>query len=415
MGARQGMNRRTFLWTGSAALAATGLPKVLEAQTPPGTVPAAASPAAAPKAPARPNPMALHTNVAVAQRQPKGPLSMPGPFPGVVAEAHLPGCLKDLRPVPGSADRMLEAALKRLTGAQDVRDAWRRFVTPGERIGIKFNPVGHEISGTTRELIQAVVAGLERAGIPRKDLVVWHRFDDEHARTYKAEEVHPGVEAYLLNWFIQKDGKNTPGGWERWDEGVFYEADFALPDDQNYLEEMFHGGTKSYFPKLLTRSGRDGGVDKVINLPVLKHHGMTLLTGALKNLAYGVTTNCPRGHAFIHRFIPEVCAFPPVRDKVVLNLMDGFRVQYDKGPVPAPAFVVPHERLYAATDPVALDTVGFEVLLRLQVEKGSLKPELVEAMRRRHYGLAVAENLGLGVHAGRVIDHRKIQLAGGVA
>jgi hypothetical protein len=202
------------------------------------------------------------------------------------------------------------------------------------------------------------------------------------------------VEAYLLNWFVEKDGKNTPGGWERWDEEVFYDADHSLPDAENYLEEMFHGGTKSHFPKLLTRSGKDGGVDKVINIPVLKHHGAVQITGAMKNLAFGSTTNCPRGHDFIHRYIPEVCAFPPIRDKVVLHVMDAFRVQYDKGPVPAPAFVVPRERLYVATDPVALDSVGFDVLVACQLKAGSLDPGRVEALRRRHYGLAVAENLG---------------------
>jgi hypothetical protein len=402
MKARQVMERRDFLVLGGAALAATQVPQALQGQTP--------APAAPPPV-VRPNPMALHTNVQVALRQPKVAWSMPGPFPGVVAEAHLPGSTKDLRPVPGTAPRMLDAALKALTGDKDPSEAWRRFVSPGERVGIKFNPVGHEISGVTRDLIRAVVDGLERAGIPRKDMVVWHRFDDEHARTYKAEEVHPGVEAYLLNWPIQKDGKTLPGGFERWDEAAFYEADYALPDDQNYLEEMFHGGNRSLFPKLLTRSGREGGVDKVINIPVLKHHGNTVITGALKNLAYGATTNCPRGHAFIHRYIPEVCAFPPFRDKVVLNIMDGYRVQYDKGPVPNPQFIAAHERIYVATDPVALDSVGFDVLVAQQLAAGRLKPEQVAALRQRHYGLAVAENLGLGIHRGRPIDLRKVRLA----
>ncbi|MBI4912831.1 MAG: DUF362 domain-containing protein [Acidobacteria bacterium] len=406
MGGDNAMDRREFLALGGAALTAAQVPHL---QTPP-TPGATSAPATAQRV-VRPNPTALHTNVAVALRQPKTPLSMPGPYPGVVAEAYLPGSMKNMQPVPGAAERMVEAALLTLTGDKDVRDAWRRFVSPGERVGIKFNPVGHQICGVTRELISAVVAGIEKSGIPRKDMLVWHRFDDEHARTYKPEEVHPGVQAYLLNWFIVKDGRNTPGGFERWDQSAFYEADFELPDADNMLEEMFHGGPRSYFPKILTQGGKEGGVDKVINIPVLKHHGISVITGALKNLAYGATTNCPRGHYFIHRYVPEVCAFPPLRDKVVLNIMDGFRVQYDRGPSPAAQFIVPHDRIYAATDPVALDSVGFDVILAQQVASGRLKPDQIPGLRQRHYGLAVAENLGLGIHQGRAIDSRKVTLA----
>ena len=397
---KQGMKRREFLTAaGTAALSAGLLPKAAQAQTP-----------AASAATAKPDPLQIRSNIGLALSQPKNRWSMPGLYPGVVAECHLPGAVRDLKPVKGAAKRMLSSALKALTGDGDERDAWRRFVSPGERIGIKFNPVGHKISGVTWDVIAAVVEGLENAGIPRKDMLVWHRFNDEHAQTYTPELVHPGVEAYLLNWFIVKEGKNTPGGFERWDEDVFYDADISLPDAQNYLEEMFHGGTRSYFPKILTRDGKNGGVDKVINIPVFKHHGHPFITMALKNLAFGTTTNCPRGHSFIERFISEVCAFPPIRDKVVLNIMDGLRAQYDRGPVPAPQFVWPLERLYVASDPVAMDTVGFDTLLAKQLEVGRINEEKAGIIRKRHYGLAVAENLGLGIHRSRPIENRLVSL-----
>jgi hypothetical protein len=390
------MNRRGFLTAAGSALAVGMIPFKGRAQE--------VKPAP------RPDPLRIQSNVHVALCQPKRAGSMPGAFPGVVAEVHQPGATRGLQPVPGAAKRMLAAGLAALTGEKDPRDAWRRFVKPGERIGIKFNPVGHKISGVTWDVIGAVIDGLESAGIPRRDMLVWHRFNDEHAQTYLPEKVHPGVEAYLLNWFIVKDGRNTPGGFERWDESVFYEADVSLPDEQNYLEEMFHGGTKSYFPRILTQSGSAGGVDKVINIPAFKHHGGPFITMALKNLAFGATTNCPRGHFFIERFISEVCAFPPLRDKVVLNIMDALRGQYDRGPVPAPQFVWPLERLYLATDPVAMDSVGFEVLLAKQLAAGRMPADKVAEFRKRHYGLAVAENLGLGIHQSKPIETRTVVL-----
>jgi hypothetical protein len=392
------MNRRGFITKASSAALALGL------------LPAEASANRPGERSGKPDPLAVRSNISDALSQAKTKWSMPGLYPGVVSEVHKLGSLKERKPVPGAAKQMLEAGLKSLTGEKDVRDAWRHFVTPGERIGIKFNPVGHRVSGTTWEVIGAVVDGLESAGIPRQDMLVWHRFDDDHAKTYIQEKVHPGVETYLLNWFIEKDGKNTAGGIERWDENVFYEADVSLPDEKNMLEEMFHGGDKSLYPRILTQSGKDGGVDKVINIPSFKHHGSSFITMALKNIAYGVTTNCPRGHSFINRFIPEVCAFPPVRDKVVLNIMDGLRGQYDRGPGPSPSHIWPLERLYVSSDPVAMDSVGFDTLVAKQIEKGILEADKVDDLRKRHFGLAYAENLGLGVHRNRPIDLRKITL-----
>lgn len=395
---KSAINRRNFLAKATgAALAMNLLPKEAFAYQPAGEAAA--------------DPRKIVSNIADALRQPKNKWSMPGLYPGVVSEVHMPGAVENRKPVPGAARKMLDEAMKSLTGAKDVRDAWRQFVSPGERIGIKFNPVGHKICGTTPEVIGAVVDSMEEAGIPRKDMVVWHRFDDAHAREYLPEKVHPGVEAYLFNWFIVKDGKNTAGGFERWDQSVFYEANVSLPDEKNILEEMFHGGDKSYYPLLLTKNSSEGGVDKVINIPVFKHHGASFITMALKNLAFGVTTNCPRGHSFIDRFISEVCAFPPVRDKVVLNVMDGLRVQYDRGPAPAPQFMWEMERLFVASDPVAMDTVGFDMLVDKQVETGRLEKDKVEALRSRHYGLAYAENLGLGVHRDSQIDRRLVSLA----
>ncbi|MBN2346110.1 MAG: hypothetical protein JXO51_06935, partial [Candidatus Aminicenantes bacterium] len=97
-------------------------------------------------------------------------------------------------------------------------------------------------------------------------------------------------------------------------------------------------------------------------------------------------------------------------DKVVLNVMDGLRGQYDRGPVPAPQFVWPLGRLYVASDPVALDSVGFETLLAKQIAAGRLPAEKADAVRQRHYGPVVAENLGLGVHKARAIEIRPVGL-----
>jgi len=54
----------------------------------------------------------------------------------------------------------------------------------------------------------------------------------------------------------------------------------------------------------------------------------------------------------------EVTAAPWIRDKLVLNVLDGLRGQYDGGPMPAAAFVYPYHTLYFATDPFAWTASG---------------------------------------------------------
>ena len=57
-----------------------------------------------------------------------------------------------------------------------------------------------------------------------------------------------------------------------------------------------------------------------------------------------------------------------------------------------------------------MDSIGFDVLLAKQVEAGRLPADKADEVRKKHYGLAVAENLGLGVHKGRPIEIRTITL-----
>jgi hypothetical protein len=129
------MDRRGFLTTAGTALAAGLMPFEAFSQE---TKPAP-----------RPDPLSIKSNVHIALCQPKTRWSMPGLYPGIVAEVHQPGSMNGLQPMPGAAREMLAAGMRSLTGEKDPRDAWRRFVTPGERIGIKFNPVGHKVCGVT--------------------------------------------------------------------------------------------------------------------------------------------------------------------------------------------------------------------------------------------------------------------------
>lgn len=67
---------------------------------------------------------------------------------------------------------------------------------------------------------------------------------------------------------------------------------------------------------------------------------------------------------------------PVIRNKVVLNILDGVKGVYHGGPGARPEFVWEHHTMYFATDPVALDHVGWTKIDEKRLAVG--KKKLVE-------------------------------------
>ena len=117
------------------------------------------------------------------------------------------------------------------------------------------------------------------------------------------------------------------------DREWYYWADVEGDYDEYTIPYMVNGGEYSYYSKIVTQE-----VDKIINIPILKNAGATV-TNAMKNLAYGVISNTGRLHAKLWaETCAEVCAFAPVRDKVVLNITDGLKGCFNGGPGANPQF-----------------------------------------------------------------------------
>lgn len=189
------------------------------------------------------------------------------------------------------------------------------------------------------------------------------------------------------------DGRHLDAG--RFDEKAYYFAKGVLgkgikgyDSDDAYMGQHVFDGEYSYFGKLVT-----GGMTKIVNLASFKNtgHGVSMAT---KNLGYGAICNTGRLHApLFFRVCTEVLAAPWVRDRLVLNVLDGVRGQYDQGPMANEQFVFPHHTLYLATDPFALDMQGQRVLTekrRAMGVKVSDHPRYTDYLRE-------AEKLGLGV------------------
>src|SRR4051812_29251303 len=111
--------------------------------------------------------------------RPEGKLGIPGPYPGRVIEVQHPGLVQGVGRDREAIKKTLDLGMCSLTGAPHPVDAWRRFVSPGESVGIKVVPNGFPGAHTSPELVLEVIDNLKAAGIQLKDMVVFDRYRRE--------------------------------------------------------------------------------------------------------------------------------------------------------------------------------------------------------------------------------------------
>lgn len=345
------------------------------------------------------------TNIADAAKTPRGPNAMPGLYPGLVAVVKNTGSVKDNAIVEQQVYDMIARSILELTGEKKLKKAWRKFVAPGERIGLKVNPVAGKSLSTSHEVVRAVIAQLEESGIKRSQLTIWDRREFELTDVGFTSENYPGIRIVGTEQmdkdglYYGKDGKLY--GEHMIDRDWYYWADVEGEYDEYTMPYMVNGGKYSYFTKIVTQD-----LDKIINIPILKNAGMTV-TLALKNLAFGAVSNTGRLHAKLwNETCAQVCAFAPIRDKVVLNIVDGIKGCFNGGPGANPQFFCDYHTIIAGTDAVAVDRIGYDIVLAKRIAEGLQKegsPAALEFMLQ-------AERLGLGVADRGKINLREVIL-----
>ncbi|MBW6491725.1 MAG: DUF362 domain-containing protein [Lentimicrobium sp.] len=331
------------------------------------------------------------TNIADALKFPKTETSMPGKFPGKVVKVYNPGSVEDDKPVKPVAYKMLSNAMLKLTGAESLSEAWLMFVQPHEKIGLKLNPIGGKLLSTSHEVVQSVIDQLLEAGIPKENLVLFDR------REFQLHEAGFTAEAYPDIGITGTEKKDADGSYygkdgklyseEMIDRDWYYFADVDGEYDDYTIPYMVNGGKYSYFTKICTQQ-----LDKIINIPLLKNAGASI-TLCLKNLGYGVISNTGRLHAQLWGDTSaEVCCFPPVRDKVVLNIADGLRGCFQGGPGANPQFICNYNTVLVGTDPVAVDRIGYDIVLAKRIDEGIQQEDSPRGRQFMEY----AAQLGLG-------------------
>jgi hypothetical protein len=348
---------------------------------------------------------------------------VPGPYPGRVIEVRDKAMIHNGVKNREAIKAALARGMKELTGSDDGVQAWRSFVEPGDVVGIKMNPVGNPLANSSSELMLEVIAGLESAGVKKKDMIVFERYKLEFMDAGMHKDVPDGVA-----W----DGMGT-----RWDP-LQLDINGYDPDEFVVMELVGAGqdpkderSRRSHLGLIVTRR-----VNKIVMLPLLKDHGSAGVTGALKNMSHGLVSNVNRSHStpetnVCNQFIPTVASHPIIRKKCVLHIMDAIKGVYQGGPhtkVEHPEWVWENNALLFATDPVAMDHVAWRAVDAKRKEKGLAPVAAVGRMGldaaregfdiRQPQHIALAGHLGLGIFdfqspKGRrhSIEHRVVDLA----
>jgi uncharacterized protein (DUF362 family) len=350
-----------------------------------------------------------------------------------VIEVRNPRMIKDGAKDREAIKQSLARGLRELTGADDAIEAWRTFFEPGDVVGIKMNPVGQPLAGTSGELLLEVIEGLKAAGVRPVDIFVYDRFRDNFMEAGMHKAVPEGIKWGGLT--PENDDSQLLIDWPSWRKDPIAGYD---PDEFVSMNLVLHGhdpkderNFRSHLGRLITRT-----INKIVCLPVLKDHGSAGVTGALKNMSHGSVNNVARSHSTpdtnaCNMFIPEIVNHPILRKKCVLQIMDGIKGVFQKGPFGAnPEFIWEYNGLFFATDPVAMDHVEWRIIDARRKEKNlppvaatgkaGLDPLGTEGFDiRQPQHIPLAANLGLGVFDFKteqtkpgqaVIDHRIVSI-----
>ena len=299
-----------------------------------------------------------------AAAKPLSKLAAPGLYPGHVVEVRNPtmcrGGVRNTAAIKATLDR----GIKELTGATNAVEGWKHFFEPGDVVGIKVVPNGQPHAHSSFEIVLEVIDKLKAAGVKTNDIFVYDRYRSEFMQAGYHKILPAGIHWGGLdpddNQFTLDFPafKNDPiAGFDHdtfvWMDLIEYGAD--PKDDRKY---------RSHLGKLVTKT-----LNKIVAIPVVKDHGSAGVTGALKNMSHGTVNNVARSHStpftnVCNQFIPHMVSHPIIREKFVLQIMDGIRGVYQGGPFARGAgkWTWENNSILFATDPVALDHVEWDIV-----------------------------------------------------
>jgi uncharacterized protein (DUF362 family) len=236
---------------------------------------------------------------------------------------YSPGLAFDLVAVKGGEpDVMFQKGIEALGGI-------RTFVKKGQKVAVKPN-IGWDVTperagNTNPKLVAEVVRQCLTAGA--KEVYVFDNPCDNWQRCYK----NSGIESAVKD----VGGKIAPAH----SEGYYQEV--SIPNGKNLTKAKEH--------ELIL------GSDVFINIPILKHHGGSRLTIAMKNLMGNVWDRGFWHRNDLHQCIADFATFR----KPTLNIVDAYNIMKQNGPRGVSVNdVVLMKSLLISTDIVSIDAAA---------------------------------------------------------
>ena len=315
------------------------------------------------------------------------PATIPLPV-STVYVAHRSDAVSQFQENSGVARRMVDQLVMAVTRQASVPGAWRSLVSPKDRVGIKVATAGAPYCCAHPSVVEAIVAGLESAGIPRSQVIVWDR-DSENLRNAGFD----GRNGYAVRAI------DPPRGYDRqavftaptlgkliWGDLLFREK--VQRTDGRRASESDQLSSTSHLASILSRE-----VTKIINVPVLTEEAGCGIAGAIYNMTVPNVDNWRR---FLQldlsgpESLPALYADERIGPKVVLHVLDALVAQYAGGPGFQPNYAFEHQSIYASRDPVALDEIATR-----QLDDWRKLAKLAPLGKRVEW-LETATQLGLG-------------------
>lgn len=243
-------------------------------------------------------------------------------------------------------------------GSSNPAVAWKKWIKPGQRIGIKISTMPGKVSGTHQALVDAIVASLIKAGHSPSNILIFDRYavemrDAGWIMGKRADDVRVTAISPQTGYDPQVVYSCPYAGKLIWGDLEFKGQQWKQSDD-----DKGQLSNKSYFSTIVTQK-----VDVLIDVPTMTTRDGIGVYGAIATLPLGVIDNQRR---FFRPFfgreenIADLATHKALHGKWVLTIVDGLLGQYAGGPAFDPKYTWPHSAIWLSEDPVGLDALALK-------------------------------------------------------